>query len=309
MKPTNRYAIVRRVAIPALALPLLFSFAWLQPAPGTDLHEDVAPRSSDALASDALASDALASDALASDGLASDALASAGDLSANGLAEKVIQSSGAIENDVAAFRALLGDPNNGGTPGQQASGRREINWDGVPAAVTNVPNFPPEFFNVNSTRGLEYDAVSPGLEVSDQRFADINPTYAAEFTPFSGQKLFSPIGSNVSEVSFRVAGSAVKAPVRGFGVVFSDVDVAGSTGILVFDMFGRKLGRILAPVRTDARGASFVGVVFRTPIIGRVVLVSGNGALSPVEKDVSQGGRLDLVVMDDFIYGEPSATE
>ncbi len=200
MKPTNRYAIVRRVAIPALALPLLFSFAWLQPAPGTDLHEDVAPRSSDALASDALASDALASDALASDGLASDALASAGDLSANGLAEKVIQSSGAIENDVAAFRALLGDPNNGGTPGQQASGRREINWDGVPAAVTNVPNFPPEFFNVNSTRGLEYDAVSPGLEVSDQRFADINPTYAAEFTPFSGQKLFSPIGSNVSEV-------------------------------------------------------------------------------------------------------------
>ncbi len=106
-----------------------------------------------------------------------------------------------------------------------------------------------------------------------------------------------------------MAGSAVKAPVRGFGVVFSDVDVAGSTGILVFDMFGRKLGRILAPVRTDARGASFVGVVFRTPIIGRVVLVSGNGALSPVEKDVSQGGRLDLVVMDDFIYGEPSATE
>ena len=284
MKPENRSAFVPRVAIPALAVPLLFSFSSRSTAPEKDLQEDVPSMSSEVLAS-------------------------ADDLSSSGLTERIIQSSGAIENDVATFRALLGDPNNGGTPGQQPSGRREINWDGVPAAVTNVPNFPPEFFNVNSTRGLAYDALSPGLEVSDQRFADINPTYAAEFTPFSGQKLFSPIGSNVSEVSFRVAGSAVKAPVRGFGVVFSDVDVAGSTGIILLGEDGRKLGRILAPVRTDARGSSFVGVVFRNPVIGRVLIISGNGALSPIEKDISQGGHHDLVVMDDLLYGEPTATE
>ena len=295
MKPTNRYAFDPRVAIPALVVSLLFAFSALSAAPAspspsvTDLSatypREFAPP------------------------MASEAWASSADLASTGLTERIVQSSGAIENDVATFRALLGDPNNGGTPGQQASGRREINWDGVPAAVTNVPNFPPEFFNVNSTRGLEYDALSPGLEVSDQRFADINPTYAAEFAPFSGQKLFSPIGSNLSEATFLVAGSDIKAPVRGFGVVFSDVDVAGSSGILVFDFLGRKLGRILAPVRTDARGASFVGVVFRNPVIGRVLIISGNAALGPQEKDISQGGQHDLVVMDDFIYGEPTATE
>ncbi len=283
MKHKNRYAIVSRVAIPALAVPFLFSFSSLDTAPATPFGADLSPRPSEALDS-------------------------IDDLSASRLAEKIVLSSGAIEADVDAFRALLGNPNNVAIAGQQDSGHREINWDGVPAAVTNVPNFPPEFFNINSTRGLAYDALSPGLEVSDQRFADINPTYAAEFTPFSGQKLFSPIRSNTSEASFFVAGSPVKAPVRGFGVVFSDVDVAGSTGIVLFDFDGRRLGRILAPVRTDARGASFVGVVFRNPIIGRVLIISGNGALSPQEKDISQGGRLDLVVMDDFLYGEPTAT-
>ncbi len=291
MKHENRYAIVPRVAIPALAVPLLLSFSSLDTAPATSFRADLSPRPAESLDS-------------------FDDLSSTGDdLSSTGLGQRIIRSSGAIEADVDAFRALLGDPNNGAAVGQQASGRREINWDGVPAAVTNVPNFPPEFFNVNSPRGLEYDAVSPGLEVSDQRFADINPTYAAEFTPFSGQKLFSPIRSNVSEVTFLVAGNPVKAPTRGFGVVFSDVDVAGSTGILLFGEDGRQLGRILAPVRSDARGASFVGVVFRTPVISRVVIISGSGALSPTENDISQGGRIDAVVMDDFLYGEPTVTQ
>lgn len=283
MKHKNRYAIVSRVAIPALAVPLLFSFSSHSTAPATDLQEEVPP-------------------------MPSEALASTEDLSSTGLAERIIQSSGAIEADVDAFRALLGDPNNGVTPGPLGSGRREINWDGVPAAVTNVPNFPLDFFLVNSPRGLGYDAIDPGLEVSDQRFADINPTYAAEFTPFSGQKLFSPIGSNISAVTFVLPGQPVKSPVRGFGVVFSDVDVAGSTGIILLGEDGRKLGRILAPVRSDARGSSFVGAVFRDAVIEGAIIISGNGALSPVEKDISQGGRLDLVVMDDFIYGEPGAS-
>jgi hypothetical protein len=275
--------LLPRVAIPALALPVLFSFSSRPEIPGPRPQVEAGIPTS-----------------------RSEDLAGFEDLASSGVAERVIQSSGAIEADVDLFRSLLGDPNNGGTPGPLDSGRREINWDGVPAAVTNVPNFPPEFFNVNSKRGLAYSAaVSPGLEVSDMQFADINPTYAAEFNPFSGLKLFSPIGTNLSEADFLVPGTATKAPVRGFGVVFTDVDVAGSTGIILFDEAGNSLGRILAPARTDARGASFVGVVFRKPVISRVVIVSGNGALSPTEKDISQGGAHDLVVMDDFLYGEP----
>jgi hypothetical protein len=35
-----------------------------------------------------------------------------------------------IQSTVDAFRAALGDPNNGNAPGPLASGHREINWDG-----------------------------------------------------------------------------------------------------------------------------------------------------------------------------------
>jgi len=284
MKIQIHRRIASGIAVPAFCIPLLHSFSsWGTPV----LSADPTPNSRADL---------------------DDSLSSAPDLLMGGTAEVILQSSGAIEADVERLRALLGDPNNGGNPGPLDSGRREINWDGVPPAVTNVPNFPPAFFNVNSKRGLVYNLVSTGLEVSDASFTDINATYAAEFTPFSGQKLFAPIGSNASDVEFFVPGTDTKAPVRGFGVVFSDVDVSGSTGIILIGQDGRSIGRILAPVRSDARGSSFVGVVFRNPVIARVHIVSGNGALSPQEKDVTQGGAHDLVVMDDFLYGEPGAS-
>jgi len=223
------------------------------------------------------------------------------------LGRLVIQSSGAIETDVNAFRALLGNPLNGGTPGQQPAGRREINWDGVPAAVTNTLHFPNAFFNTNSPRGLVYDLVNRGLEVSDNGFLNVNPTYPAEFKSFSGLKTFSPLGDNESDVRFFVAGSTVQAGVRGFGVVFMDVDIAGKTGFELIGTDGTVLDRFFAPVRSDARGASFLGVVYRNPVIGRVRIVTGDGRLGADQLDISQGGQHDLVVMDDFIYGEPIA--
>ena len=225
------------------------------------------------------------------------------------LGRLVIQSTGAIEADVDAFRALLGNPNNGAVPGQQPAGRREINWDAVPAAVTNTLHFPNAFFNTNSPRGLVYDLVNRGLEVSDGGFANINPTYPAEFSSFSGLKTFSPLGNNESHLRFLVAGSNVAAGVRGFGVVFMDVDTAGSTGFELISVDGTVLDRFTAPVRSDARGASFLGVVYRNPVIGRVRIVTGDGRLGADQIDISQGGQHDLVVMDDLLYGEPTATD
>src|SRR5258707_991085 len=55
-----------------------------------------------------------------------------------------------VPNTRDAFRAALGGGRIPPTTAPAASGRREINWDGVPAAVTNVDNFPATFFNVNS---------------------------------------------------------------------------------------------------------------------------------------------------------------
>jgi len=224
------------------------------------------------------------------------------------LGQIVVRSTGAIEADVTAFRALLGNPANGALPGHQLSGHREINWDGVPAALTNSIHFPNNFFNVNSPRGLVYDQVNRGLEVSDNRFTNLNPTYAAEFNPFSGTKLFSPLGNSESDVRFFVAGSTEPAAVRGFGVVFSDVDKDGLSGFEALAEDGTILGRYFAPVRSDARGVSFVGVVFRNPVIARVRINAGEGYMAPDQLDISQGGQFDLVVMDDFLYGEPTAT-
>jgi hypothetical protein len=277
MKLTNRHGIASCIGIQALCIPLLYSFSLSAPAVSSLEGTPLAERSSGD-----------------SSGLAS------------GIEGVVVRSTGAIEADVQRFRSLLGNPNNGATPGEAPEGRREINWDAVPAAVTNVIDFPATFFNVNSPRGLVYDQVSRGLEVSDNRFTDINPTYASEFNPFSGQKMFSAIGNNEASVQFLVAGSSERATVRGIGVVFLDVDSKDSSGIILIGEDGSTLGRILAPARSDARGASFVGVVFQNPLIARARIVAGDGILSPDEDDVSQGGRHDLVVMDDFLYGEPT---
>jgi len=217
----------------------------------------------------------------------------------------VVMSSGAIEPDVAAFRTLLGDPNNAATPGEQPAGRREVNWDGVPANVTNTDDFPNDFFNTTSPRGLFYNRTGHGLEVSDRGFTDVNPDYAGEFNTFSAPKLFSPAGGNVVDVRFRVAGQDTKAAVTGIGVVFVDVDRLGSTKMQLLGEHGEDLGTFTAPVRTDDRGLSFLAVKFSMPVISRVRIQSGDGRLESDELDVTAGGRHDLVVMDNFLFGEP----
>src|SRR4026208_89514 len=50
--------------------------------------------------------------------------------------------SASIQSTVDAFRAALGNINNGNAPGPLASGRREINWDGGGANTTTDPVTP-----------------------------------------------------------------------------------------------------------------------------------------------------------------------
>src|SRR6476660_1278940 len=61
----------------------------------------------------------------------------------------------AIQAAVDQFRADLGtlNPNNGQS---FASGRREINWDGVPDNLSAPHFMPNDFFNVNSPRGVVF---------------------------------------------------------------------------------------------------------------------------------------------------------
>src|SRR5512134_252790 len=61
-------------------------------------------------------------------------------------AQAVFQAAGptaeSIQGTVDAYRAALGDPNNGNTAGPLAAGRREINWDGGGSDATTAPVTP-----------------------------------------------------------------------------------------------------------------------------------------------------------------------
>ena len=224
----------------------------------------------------------------------------------------VVNGSGDLTNAIAQFRTLVGDPLNG-TPGQTA-GRREINWDGGTPQITNNANFPLDFFNATDAaapngrkRGLVYVGANAGLRLDSTSFAEIEPTYADNFKPFSVKKLITSANSNITEIEFRVAGTNTPASVKGFGAVFSDVDLDAYTTIQFYDG-AKSLGVFKVPVRSDANGHSFLGVHFPNDKVTRIKITTGNAALAPGVKDISSvGGTKDLVVFDDFFYSEPLA--
>jgi len=210
-----------------------------------------------------------------------------------------------VASVVTVFRAQLGDPNNAAGAATNA-GRREINWDAVPVGQTNTNTFPGNFFNVNSTRGALLSTPGAGLRVSDNNFSDIDPSYAAQFNNFSPVRTFAASGSNVMDVLFNLAGTQQPGGVTGFGAVFSDVDVQGSTTLELFDSTGVSLAVVPVPTRSDATGLSFLGVLApQNRAIARVRITLGNGNLLAGNLDISAGGTQDLVVVDDFLYGEP----
>jgi hypothetical protein len=89
---------------------------------------------------------------------------------------------------------------------------------------------------------------------------------------------------------------------RGFGAVFSDVDLPNTTSISLFDNVGDQLGAFFAPATTGWQTFSFLGIDFSNPIIARVRITAGNAALGP---GITDTAIRDVVVMDDFVYGEP----
>jgi len=82
-----------------------------------------------------------------------------------------------------AFRVDLGGGTVAGANGSFGGVRREINWDGVPDAVSAPNNFPADFFNVNSPRGAVFATPGTGFQVSANAgvapidFGNIDPSY------------------------------------------------------------------------------------------------------------------------------------
>lgn len=215
----------------------------------------------------------------------------------------------AISPTVTDFRNDLG-PLNANVAGSFGTGRREINWDGVPAAFSAPNNLPANFFNSNSPRGAVFTTAGAGFQVSGStgdgtpiEFNNLNASYSSTFGVFSPQRLFTSLGSNVLDVNFFVPGSSTPATVFGFGSVFTDVDLGNTTSIQYFDANGISLGTFFVPATSGSETLSFLGVsAFGGSGIGRVRITNGNTAIGATDTSVN-----DVVVMDDFIYGEPNA--
>ena len=213
----------------------------------------------------------------------------------------------AIQAAVDQFRNDLG-PNNGLVAGSQAGGRREINWDGGgPAAPPTIDG---NVLTRFAGRGATMVTTGTGFETSAAagpvNFSDINPTYAGLFAAFSPPRMFVARNTNVIDVLFNVPGNTDSpAGVTGFGAVFTDVDSPNSTRLQFFAPDGALLFERGVPATNGNQTQSFLGVSFdRGEIVSRVRIISGNAALGP-----DQTGTIDVVAMDDFIYGEPVSVE
>jgi hypothetical protein len=222
----------------------------------------------------------------------------------------VFKAVGDISAALSEFRELLGPLNI--KPGA-TGGHREVNWDAVPVDKTNNTLFPGDFFGASDLtlpdgrkRGIINTTPGSGFSVSNNDFFFINPTYDDQFNDFSPEKTFIPVGSNITDNFFKVPGTDIDATVQGFGVVFSDVNNASSTSMEFYDG-ERLLGSFKVPNigNNNPGGFSFLGVYFPNEKVTRVRIFSGSAPLSPTQNDLSNGGREDLVIMDDFIYSEP----
>lgn len=229
-----------------------------------------------------------------------------------------------IQSVVDAYRAALGNPNNGNA-GSLMTGHREINWDGAGGVDTST-TAPVTPFNVFlNTRGSQF--TTPGIGLSQAPPAGgaqgglavlfNNPSYATTFRPFSNFRLFTPVGSNITEALFFVPGSSgsVPATVSGFGAVFTDVDQPDGSGpgekhgnrgastlVEFFGINGELLFSSFVPASPGDGNLAFFGVVFNDARIARVRITTGD-----VAPGLDDDRKNDIVMMDDFIYGEPHA--
>jgi len=231
--------------------------------------------------------------------------------------------SASIQSTVDAFRAELGNPDNKNS-GSLTTGHREINWDGGGNVdITTAPVTP--FNTFLNTRGSQF--TTPGIGLSQAPpsggpqggLAALfnNPSYGSIFKTFSALRLFTPVGSNITDAFFFLPSSNGNTPatVTGFGAVFTDVDQPDGSGpgekhgnrgastlMEFFDVNGELLFSSYVPAAPGDGNLSFFGVKFTDARIARVRITTGNTAPGP-----DDDGKTDIVMMDDFIYGEPRA--
>lgn len=203
------------------------------------------------------------------------------------------------------FRTAVGGGTVGGANGAFGGLRREINWDGVPNALADPNPLPANFFNVNSPRGLVLSTPGTGFLVSANAGVATPALFgfSSDFQAFSAQRLFTAVGSNITDVLFYAPGTLTAATTSAFAAIFVDVEVAAQTKIEFFDENNLIIFSRDALVAGN-QGLSFVGALANAgERISRVRLTSGLNTL--ISNGVLGNPNDDIVVMDDFLFAEP----
>jgi hypothetical protein len=206
-----------------------------------------------------------------------------------------------------AFRTAVGGGTTAGANGSFGGARREINWDGVPDAKADPNPMPADFFNTTSPRGAVFSTPGTGFLVSANSGLATPPLFGfpADFVAFSPQRLFTAVNSNITDVSFFVPGTNIPATTSAFGVVFSDAEIAGQTKIQFFDQNNVQIYSRDALIGNN-QSFSFAGAVANAgEQISRVRITSGANTL--VSNGTLGNPTADFVVMDDFLFAEPTA--
>ena len=108
---------------------------------------------------------------------------------------------------------------------------------------------PPDQFR----EGALFEMPGPGFEVSASassgnpvQFGNLNSGYPSIFEPFSQEKLFTAIGSNIVDVIFVLPGTDTPGLTNGFASVFSDVDLGNTTSIQYYGASNQPLAEDFA---------------------------------------------------------------
>lgn len=207
-------------------------------------------------------------------------------------------------------------------------GGSRITWDGVRLDGTDV-NPATRVIDAGKTVAIPIDRFrgagaiyAAPYAVSGDGFAGVNPGTAGQFPSFSPRNTFAMFDTTPGQFdnrfiaqSFVLPGTNTVAGSRGFGAIFADVELAGSSSI---EYFGRNangerlsLGKFDVPVGQSGE-FQFLGVLFDEAIVAEVLLTVGTHALfnfdgttvTPFGAEALTRG-IDLAVTDDFVFATP----
>jgi hypothetical protein len=205
-----------------------------------------------------------------------------------------------------AFEAAAGGRDNGTTPGEQGSGFRH--WTPVGIAVngsdpgsTAIPGGHTAALSPSRLQPWGI-GLGPEVAVANDGFQSVNANAG-----FSPPTLWAPFNSNTAE--FRVvapttqASAPMPAVTRGLGVTFVNAQSAGAA--IQYYNGNTLLGQI-----SPQGGASFAGLLFRDPVVTRVVITLGTQSIFGFDGSTLTHGTSatnTLAAGEDVVLTEPGA--